>query len=98
MMTNHTPPNFKVGDRVLLKKKYPSKWDLQWRAVYRIVCIEHNGHYLHIENQVTGKTRPCNVKDVCKLPVDLWNVDTTFGRAEKFINHLNLTTILLNTT
>ena len=63
-----------------LKTKQPGKWDLKWRAGYRIVCIECNGHYLHIENQATGKTRPCNVKDVVHQPPDeLWNVDTTFG-------------------
>ena len=60
--------------------------------------IEHNGYYLDIEKQATGKTRPCNVKDVVHEPkVELWNVDTMFGRAEKFINHLtNISTIPLN--
>ena len=34
------------------------------------------------------KMRPCNVKDVVhKLPVEQWNVDTTLGRAGKFINY-----------
>ena len=61
--TNHTPPNLKVGDRMYFKNKQPGKWDLKWRASYRIVCIDSNGHYLHIENQATGKTKPCNVKD-----------------------------------
>ena len=98
--TNCTSPNFKVGDRVYFKNKQPGKWDLKLRAGYGIVCIEHNGYYLHIENQATGKTRPCNVKDVVhKLPVKLWNVDTTFHRAGKFIKYpANLPTILLNTT
>ena len=50
--------------------------------------MECNGHYLHIENQTTGKPRPCNVKDVTQeLPNELWNVNTKFGRAGKFINH-----------
>ena len=82
-----------------LKKKQPGKWDLKWKAGYRIVCIECNGHYLHIENQATGKSRPCNVKDIVhECPVELWNVDTKFGRAGKFINHpANLPTIPLNT-
>ena len=64
------------------------------------IAYNDNGHYLHIENQATGKTRPCNVKDVVhKLPVELWNVDTMFGRAGKFINHpRNLPTIPLTTT
>ena len=39
-----------------LKYKQPGKWDLKWRACNRIVCIECNGDYLHIENQATGKT------------------------------------------
>ena len=68
------------------------------RPGYRFVHIECNRHYLHIQNQTTGKTRPCNGKDIVhKLPIELWNVDTMFGRAGKFINHLaNLPTILLN--
>ena len=46
--------------------------------------IECNGYYLNIENQATGKTRPFNVKDaVHEPPVELWNVDTMFGRTEK---------------
>ena len=99
-MTNCTPPNFKVGNRVFFKNKQSGKWDLQWRTGYRIVSIECGGHYLLIENQATGKTRPYNVKDVVYEPlVDLWNIDTIFGRAEKIINHpANLPTIPLNTT
>ena len=55
---------------------------LKLRASYRNVHLEHNGHYLHIENQVTGKTQSCNVKDVVhEPPVKLWNIDTQFGRA-----------------
>ena len=82
-----------------LKNKQPGKWDLKWRAEYRIVCIECNGHYIHIENQATGKTRPCNVKAVAHEPqVELWNVDITFCRAGKFINQwANLPTIPHNT-
>ena len=87
--TNCQPLNFKFGDRVYFKNKQPGKWDLKWNAGYRIVCIEHNGHYLHIENQATGKTRPCNVKIIVyEPPVDLWNVDTKFDRGGKFVNHL----------
>ena len=92
--TDCTPCNFKVGDRVYLKNKQAAKWDLKWRAGYRVVCIEHNRHYRHIGNQATVITRPCNVKDIVhELPVD-----TKFGRAGKFINHpANLLTIPLNT-
>ena len=46
------------------------------------------------------KNGTLQVKDVVhELPVKLWNVDTTFGRAGKFINDpANLPTICLNTT
>ena len=50
-----TPPSFKIGDRVYFKTKQPHKWDLKWRLGYRIVCIEHDRQFLHIENQATGK-------------------------------------------
>ena len=49
------PPSFKIGYRVYFKNKKPGKWDLKWRPGYRIVQIEHGGHFLHIENQATGK-------------------------------------------
>ena len=49
-------PTFQIGDCVYFKNKQPGKWDLKWRPGYWIVCIEHNGHYIHIENQATGKT------------------------------------------
>ena len=48
-------PAFQIGDRVYFKNKQPGKWDLKWRPGYRILCIEHDGHFLHIENQATGK-------------------------------------------
>ena len=91
------PPSFKIGDRVYLKKK-PDKWDLKWRPGYRIVHVEYDEHYLYIENQATGKTRSCNIKDVVpELPVEFWNINTQFGRAGKYINHpANLPTITLN--
>ena len=93
-----TPPSFKIGDRVYFKNKQPSKWDLEWRPGYRIVYIEHNGHFLHIENQPTGKVWPCNVKDIIlEPPIEFWNIDTQFGRAGRYINHpANLPTIKLN--
>ena len=49
-------PTFQIGDCVYFKNKQPGKWDLKWRPGYRIVCIEHDGHFIHIENQATGKT------------------------------------------
>ena len=50
------PPSFNIGDRVYFKNKQPGKGDLKWRPGYRIACIEHDRHYLHIENQATEKT------------------------------------------
>ena len=89
--TDREPPSFKIGDRVYFKNKQPGKWDLKWRPGYGIVCIEHNGHYLHIENQSTGKTRSCNVKEVeLKPPVELWNIDMQFGRDGRYITILQI--------
>ena len=79
---DRTPPSLQIGDRVYFKKKQPSKLDLKWRPGYRIVRIEHDGHFLHIENQATGKITSCNVTDVVlEPPVEFWNIDTQFGRA-----------------
>ena len=44
------PPSFKLGDRVYFKNRQPGKWNLKWRLRYRILHIEHDGHYLHIKN------------------------------------------------
>ena len=86
--TNREAPSFQIGDRVNFKNKQSGKWDLKWRPGYQIVHIECDGHYIHIENQATRKTRSCNVKDiVLEPPVELWNIDMQFGRAGKFINH-----------
>ena len=92
---DHPAPNFQLGDRVHFKNKQPGKWNLKWRARYRIVCIEHNGHYLHVGNWATGKNWSCNVQRSCaSATVELCNVDTKFGLAEKFLNHpTNLPTI-----
>ena len=90
-------PAFQVGDHVYFKNKQPGKWDLKWRPGYRIVHIECNGHFIHIENQATGKTWSCNVTDIIlEPPVEFWNIDTQFGRASHYINHpTNLPTIQL---
>ena len=95
-MDRQLPP-FQMGSRVYFKNKQPSKWDLKWRLGYRIVQIEYDGHFLHIENQAMGKVQSCNVKDIVfEPPVEFWNVDTQFGRAGKYVNHTtNLPTISL---
>ena len=93
-------PAFQVGDHVYFKNKQPGKWDLKWRPRYRIVCIECNGHFIHIENQATGKTQSCNVTDIIlEPPIEFWNIDTQFSRASHYINHpANLPTIQLADT
>ena len=92
------PPSFKIGDRVYFKNKQPGKWDLKWRPGHRIVQIEHDGYFLHIENQATGNVCSCNVKDVILEPsIEFWNKDTQFSRAGRYINHpANSHTIQLN--
>ena len=96
--TDHPASDFKEGDRDYFMNKQPGKWDLKWRAIYGIVHIEHDGHYLHIENQGTGRTQYFNVNDVLhEPPVELCNVDTQFGRVGKFMNYtMNLPTITLH--
>ena len=88
-------PAFQVGNHVSFKNKQPGKWDLKWRPGYQIVHIEHNGHFIHIEKQATGKTQSCNVTDIIlEPPVEFWNIDTQFGRASCYINYSeNLPTI-----
>ena len=92
------PPSLKIGDHMYFKYKQPSKWNLKWSTRYRIVCIECNRHFLHIEHQATGKVCCCNVKDIIlEPPIQFWNIDTQFSRAGKYINHpANLPTISLN--
>ena len=93
-----TSPSIKIGDRVYFKNKQPGKWDLKWRPGYRIVCIEHDRHFLHIGNQAPRKLWSSNVKDVIlEPPIEFLNIDTQFGRAGRYINHpANLPTIKLN--
>ena len=81
-------------------------FQVKWRPRYRIVHIECNGHYIHIENQATGKTQSCNVTDIILEPtVEFWNIDIQFGRASHILTtqpiypqysllmHLNIITI-----
>ena len=95
-----TSQPFQIGDCVYFKNKEPSKWDLKWRPGYRIVCIECNGHFIHIENQATGKIWSYNVTDIIlEPPVEFWNVDTQFDIVGCYIYHpANLPTIQLMLT
>ena len=90
-------PAFQVGDLVYFKNKQPGKWDLKLRPRYTIVHIEHDGHFIHIENQATGKILSCNVSDIIlEPPIKILNIETQFGRAGRYINHpVNLPTIKL---
>ena len=84
-------PAFQVGDCVYFKNKQPGKWDLKWSPGYRIVHIEHNGHFIHIENQATRKIQSCNVTDIIlEPPIEFWDIDIQFGRAGRCINHLQI--------
>ena len=98
--TSQTNPTFQIGDRVYFKNKQPGKWDLKWRPRYQIVHIECNRHYIHIENQATGRIQSCNVTDInLEPPIEFWNINTQFGRASCYINHpSNLPTIQLTDT
>ena len=81
-------PAFQKGDCVYFKNKQPSKGALKWRRGYRIVCIECNRHFIHIENQATGKIQSCNVTDIIlEPPIEFWNVDIHYSRAGHYINH-----------
>ena len=93
-------PAFQIGDHVYFKNKQPSKWDLKWRSGYRIVYIEHDRHFIHIENLSKGKVQSCKVTDIIlEPPVEFWNVDTQFSRAGCYINHpANLHSIQLKDT
>ena len=48
-------PDFQVGDHVYFQNMQHGKRDLKWRPGYRIVCIEHDRHFIHIKNQATRK-------------------------------------------
>ena len=64
--------------------------DLRWIEVVTELCLHREQWTLptHRKTWLQEKQVPCNVKDVVhEPPVNLWIVDTTFGRAEKFINH-----------
>ena len=90
--TDRKPPSFQLGDRVYFKNKQKSKMGLKMETQIQDFCIECDGHYLHIENHATGKTRLCHVKDIVYgPPIEFWNIDTQFGRARNAVhvnNHL----------
>ena len=91
---------FQIGDCVYFKSKQLGKLDLKCRLGYRIVHIEHDGHFIHFKNQATGKIWSWHVMDIIlEPPIEFWNVDTQFGRAGRYVNHpANLPTIKLMDT
>ena len=92
--------NLETHRLVYFKNKQPGKWDLKWRPRYRNVCIEHDGHFMYIKNQATGKTQSCNVMDIIlEPPIEFRDVNTQFGRAGRYVTHpANLPTIKLMDT
>ena len=86
--TDRAEPGFKVGDRVYFKNKTPGKWDLKWRAGYRIVQIEHAGCYLHIKTKLQERSDPVMLRTL-SLNQFVNYANPEFGRASKFINHPN---------
>ena len=91
-------PAFQVGDRVYFKNEQPGKWDLKWRPGYRIVCIEHNRHFIHIGNQATGKIWSCNITDIILEPTNRI-LECWYSIWQRYINHpTNLPTIQLKDT
>ena len=95
---NRKPPSFNIGNRVYFKNKQPGKWDLKWRPGYRIVQIEHDWHFLHINKPSYWKNLVLQWEGCSILTFfEFWNIDTQFDRAGKHINHpVNLPTITVN--
>ena len=81
------PPSFKIGDGMCTSKtNSPANGTSNGRPRYRFVHIEcNNGHFLHIENQATGKDMLLqHEKDIIlEPPIEFWNIDTQFSRAGK---------------
>ena len=57
-MIDRAEPGFKVGDRVYFKNKTPGKWDLKWRAGYRIIQIECEGVTCTLKTKPQGRPDP----------------------------------------
>ena len=82
--TNCTPSNFKMMTEYTSKRRNLEEMGSKMESQLQDCLYRVQWHYLHIEDQATGKTRSCNVKDIAHdLPVELLNVDTKFCRAGK---------------
>ena len=54
---------FQVGDLVLVKKHNADKMDLWWEPNYRVVRLKSPWSAM-VGNQISGKTKCCNVGDL----------------------------------
>ena len=79
---------FQVGDLVLLKKHNADKMDLRWEPNYRVVRLM-SPWLAVVENQMSGKTKRCNVGDLKPKhhSEDLKLKPSPISRAARFINH-----------
>ena len=79
---------FQVGDLVLLKKHQKDKMELNWEPNYRVIKLPSSWSAV-VENNITGKTKRCNVGDLKhKHPSEDWELKPSpIGRAAKFVNH-----------
>ena len=79
---------FKVGDLVLLKKHQGDKLDLKWVPNYGVIKLTSAWSAI-VENQITGKTKRCNVGDLkLKHPSEDWQLKPySVERDTKFVNN-----------
>ena len=79
---------YQVGDLVLLKKHNADKMDLRWESNYWVIRLTSPWSAV-VENQISGKTKCCNVGDLKpKHLSEDWEIKPcSIGRAAKFINH-----------
>ena len=68
--TDCTPPNFKIGDRVNFQNKVTWKMGSNMESWLQDYLYRVQQTLPPYRNQATGKTGPCNIKDVVyELPV-----------------------------
>ena len=92
------PPTFKIGDRVYFKTDSQANGILNGDLDIGLFKLSMMDTSYMLRTRLLEKVQSCNVKDlVLEPPIELWHMDTQFGRAGKFINHPgNLPTINLH--
>ena len=66
---------YQVGDLVLLKKHNADKMDFRWEPNYRVIRLM-SPWLAVVENQISGKTKCCNVGDLKpKHPSEDWEIN-----------------------